>query len=316
MSALMPPVSQVMFVRAVLSMKRQGTELKCRKLIHPHPKNVDKEQYRDLVKQNDWLQANVFDSLGNYLFCAKCIHHALGVSYQRLSRQRSVKRRENNEPIRSMTKSDVEKERLRKFVVMPPGCDIPFLSWWKKLPNDSQVEVRYPHAHHGNSGKTSNNAKTEAKSQFLQFIDINSQPNGRSADSSFATHFFLPKFRTIQTPKKGVAKYEERNQQSVVGVFNQYQMEKGQTTISNYSASTWLKSERPKHSIYPHQLDYCDFCAKKEDIRRNQTTLNRIRQTGLADEDEQKKIKAEIDRITTELEAHLRAAKESHDLLP
>ena len=96
-------------------MKRQGSELKRRKSINPHPKNVEKEQYRDLVKQNDWLRANVFDSLGNYFFCAKCIHHALGVSYERLSRQRSVKRRESSEPVRSMTKSDVERERLGKL---------------------------------------------------------------------------------------------------------------------------------------------------------------------------------------------------------
>ena len=43
-------------------------------------------------------------------------------------------------------------------------------------------------------GKVSNNAKSDAKSDFLEFIDINSQPNGRSADSSSATHYLLPKF--------------------------------------------------------------------------------------------------------------------------
>ena len=188
-----------------------------------------------------------------------------------------------------------------------------FMSWWKQLPSDSLVDVRIPHERHGNSGKPSNSAKTEAKSDFLRFVDINSQPNGRSADSSSATHYFLPKFRTIQTPKKGVANYEERVQQSVVGVFNEYQQEKEQQTISNYCASTWLKSERPKYSIYPHQLDYCDFCAKKEELRRNQTTLNRIRQTGSADEEEQKKMEAEISSINSRLEAHRQSAKKSHD---
>ena len=92
-------------------MKRQGTELKRQKLINPYPKQPEKEQYRDLVKQNEWLRNDVLDSLGNYIFCSHCVHHALGVSYQRLSRQRSVKRRESSEPIRSMTKSEVEEER-------------------------------------------------------------------------------------------------------------------------------------------------------------------------------------------------------------
>ena len=118
----------------------------------------------------------------------------------------------------------------------------------------------------------------------------------------------------MQTPKKGVRNYEERVQQSSVGAFNQVQTEKQRETISNFSASTWLKSERPKHSIYPHKLDYCDFCAKKkEKLRRNQTTLNRIRQTGSADGEEQKRIEAEITALTEELEKHREDAKKSHE---
>ena len=185
-------------------MKRKGTESKLRKLINPHHKQPDKEQYRDLVKQNKWLRNNVFDSLGNYIFCSRCVHHDLGVSYQRLSTQTSIKRRKSSEPIRSMTKSEVEEERLGEWLVMPPESEMSFIAWWKQLLNDSTVSVRYPHHHHGNNGKHSHAAKEEAKSDFLTFIDINSQPNGRSADSTLATHFFLPKFRTVQTPKKGV----------------------------------------------------------------------------------------------------------------
>ena len=71
----------------------------------------------------------MFDSLGNYIFCSRCVHHALGVSYQRLSRQKSVKRRESSEPIRSMTKSDVEEERLGEWAVMPPDCEMSFIAW-------------------------------------------------------------------------------------------------------------------------------------------------------------------------------------------
>ena len=295
-------------------MKRQGTELKRRKSINPHPKRPATEQYRDLVKQNEWLRNNVFDSLGNYLFCSRCIHYALGVSYQRLSRQRSVKKRENSEPLRSMTKSEVEKQNLGDKVVMPPNCELSYIAWWKQLPSTTLVNVRYPHHRNGNAGKASHAAKKDAKSDFLTFVDANSQPSGRSADSSSATHFFLPKFRTIQTPKKGVANYQERLLQSLVGVFNQTQNERQRDTISNYSASTWLKKERPKHSIYPHKLDYCDYCAKKKEmLRRNQTTLNRIRQTRSASEEEQRKIEGEIFSLTSELKFHLENARKSHD---
>ena len=89
-------------------MKRQGSELKRRKTINPHPKRPESQQYRDLVKQNEWLRNNVFDTLGNFYFCSGCIRHALGISHQRLSRQRSIKKRLSNEPVRSITKSEVE----------------------------------------------------------------------------------------------------------------------------------------------------------------------------------------------------------------
>ena len=65
------------------------------------------------------------------------------------------------------------------------------------------------------------------------------------------THYFSPKFTTITTPKQGVHNYESRLKTSLVGEFNRIQSEMGQSTISNYSASTWLHAERPKVAIYP-----------------------------------------------------------------
>ena len=295
-------------------MKRQGSELKKRKRINPHLKKPETQQYRDLVRQNEWLRCNVFDAVGNYLFCCKCVHHALGVSYQRLSRQRSVKRKQCAEPLRSMTKSEVEDEDLSQYVVMPQGCELSFMAWWKLLEHSSTVTVQYPHERHGHAGKTSHAAKVDTKKDFLNFVDLNSQPNGRSADSTSATHFFLPKFRTIQTPKDGVSNFEERLKQSLVGEFNRTQTELQKSTISNFSASTWLKKERPKYSIYPHKLDYCDTCArKKELLRSKQTTLNRIRQTGSADGDQQSQIESEITQISSDLENHREKARKSHD---
>jgi len=123
--------------------------------------------------------------------------------------------------------------------------------------------VHYPHERHGHAGKASHATKVDAKMDFIQFAELNSQPNGRSADSTSATHFLLPKFRTMQTPKQGVRNFEERFKQSLVGEFNRTQTELGKPTISNYSASTWLKKEKPKCSIYLHKLDYCDTCAKR-----------------------------------------------------
>lgn len=75
-----------------IQLRQQGTELKKRKAKLPHPKCPEREHYRDISAQNEWLRGNVFDAMGNYLFCHNCIKKALKVSSQRLTRQRNVKR--------------------------------------------------------------------------------------------------------------------------------------------------------------------------------------------------------------------------------
>ena len=112
----------------------------------------------------------MYDSLGNYLFCSHCVHHALRVSYQRLSRQRFIKRRKNSEPICSMTKAEEEEEWLGKCVIMPQSCELSLMAWWKQLASTAIVNFRYPHHHHGNSGKPSHSTKKDAKSDFLTFF--------------------------------------------------------------------------------------------------------------------------------------------------
>ena len=128
---------------------------------------------------------------------------------------------------------------------------------------------------HGLAGKTSNSAKVSVMDNFLSFVDAVSQPNGRSENSYGPTSYFLSKFTTVQMPKKNVPNYQERLMRSVVGEFNQTQREAGKGECSNGSASNWLQKHRPKVSICPHKLDYCDTCAKlKEKIRATQTTIN------------------------------------------
>lgn len=145
---------------------------------------------------------------------------------------------------------------------MPDGIDIAFKKWWSSLPVDQNVNVRFPYGRHGLSGHMSNNAKVDAKTAFLQFVDTNSQPNRRRLDSRNPTHYLLPRFKTISAPKKSAPNYDEKVKASLVCEFNRIRTEEGKDTISDFSATTWLKQERPKLAIYPHQADYCDFCAK------------------------------------------------------
>ena len=86
----------------------QGSTCKTRKSRNPHPKRVDTQPYRDLNTQNTWLRSNVFDAMGNYMFCGRCIRAVFLISPQRLARQKQIKQSEFQQPTKEMTKVNVE----------------------------------------------------------------------------------------------------------------------------------------------------------------------------------------------------------------
>ena len=175
------------------------------------------------------------------------------------------------------------------------------------------IQVRVPHERHGNTGKVSNSAKTTVRQDFIEFVDMNTQPNGRSADSSGPTVYFLPKFTTIQAPKPSISHYLERLARSVIGEFNRVQRERGRGECSNGSSHNWLKTERPKVAICPHQEDYCDTCSKnKVAIHTKQTTINRLLQSANASPDQVKKMEDEIKLLKQSQENHRDEAQKSH----
>lgn len=243
-------------------MVHTGSEYKRRKAIHPYSKKTEFIHYRDIVCQNKWLKCNMFHSLGNYLYCSACIRSAFGVSSTRLTHLRNVKCKECSFPATHMTKLEVEEQRLGQYVVMPASLECAFKDWWRSLEPSHSVKVQTPHGRLGNAGKVSHSAKSTIHESFLKFVDANSQPNGRSADSSGPTFYFGPKFNTIQMPKKGVSHYQEQVSRSVMGEFNRTQRESGLGECSNGSSHNWLKTDRPKLAICPHREDYCDTCSK------------------------------------------------------
>ena len=58
-------------------LKRQGSDLRKRRGEHTrrhiHDSRLRTNSYRNLVLQNEWLRANIFDTMGNYLFCQECV---------------------------------------------------------------------------------------------------------------------------------------------------------------------------------------------------------------------------------------------------
>lgn len=140
----------------------------------------------------------------------------------------------------------------------------------------------------------------------------NSQPNGRRLDSRNLTHYFFPKFRTISEPKRNVSAYDEKVKTSLVSEFNRTQREAGLDTISSQTALNWLKIERPKTAIYPHQSDYCDFCSKvKLEIQACQQTITRLLQSGSSSAEDIQEHKMSKEALESEPEDHRKIARES-----
>ena len=90
---------------------------------------------------------------------------------------------------------------------MPADKKMAFKEWWMKLDASDFLSVRYPHARHGNAGRTSNSSKTSVMEDFLTFVDTNSQTNGQKTDSTGPTFYFLPNM--VQLALKHVRRIEQ-----------------------------------------------------------------------------------------------------------
>ena len=264
--------------------------------------------------QNQWLRENVIDAHGNLLFCRECLVSCLGIHTTRITRQRVIKQKQKDQPIVELTKKEVAEKHLEDYVLHNDDDMLTFGAWWKLVDDDEVVEVQYPHEHHGLTGKASNHAKKEVMVDFLEFVDLNSQPNGRQAGSYSAQFFFLPKFTRIAAPRDGEKNYEEKMQSSVVFQFNKAQTEKGKQTCRNTAATDWLQKHRPKVALHPSMTDYCDTCKHfKEQLSRNQAVLNRLHQSGSATAGEIRALETTKEELEEELADHKRVATQSRE---
>ena len=120
---------------------------------------------------------------------------------------------------------------------------------------------------------------------FLEFVDSNSQPNGRQAGSYSAQYFFHPKFTRVAPPRIGEKNYDQKASTSIVAEFNRVQREMDRGTCGPTAASEWLKAHRPKVALHPSMTDYCDTCKNlKEELSRHQAIINRLHQSGSTSE--------------------------------
>ena len=204
-----------------------------------------------------------------------------------------------------MSKQEVEGRKLVDCVLREDDEVLTFAAWWKTVDKDAVVEVQYPHDRHGLVGKPFNHAKQDVMAEFLDFVDHNSQPNGRQEGSYSAHFFFLPQFTRIVAPAEREKDYEHKCRSSVVAAFNRAQREKGRPTCSNTAAREWLHKNKPKVAIHPSMTDYCDTCKYlKEQLSRNQAIFNRMQQSGSASGVEMRAMESTKSDLEEELREH------------
>ena len=74
--------------------------------------------------------------------------------------------------------------------------------------------------------------RSSVMSDFLAFVDANSQPNGRQEGSNSAQFFFHPKFSRIAPPRQGEKNFDDKAHTSLVSEFNRVQRKLGKGTCS------------------------------------------------------------------------------------
>ena len=212
-----------------------------------------------------------------------------------------------------MLKKEVEKRKLVDYVLREDEEMLPFAAWWKTVDKDEVVEVQYPHDRHGLTGRPSNHAKQDVMREFLEFIDNNSQPNGRQ-EGSYSAHFFLPRFTRIVAPAEREKNHEEKSRSSVVAEFNRAQLEIGRPTCGSTAMREWLHTHRPKVALHPSMTDYCDTCKYlKEQVSWNQAITNRMQQSGSASEVEMRAIESAKSDLEEKLREHKSTATKARE---
>ena len=88
---------------------------------------AERDKLKSTIHQG--TESNVFDSMGNYLYCNACICAALDISKLRLAHQRSIKRQLYQRPVVEMKKAQVEEQHLGEYIIMPDTVESSFKLW-------------------------------------------------------------------------------------------------------------------------------------------------------------------------------------------
>ncbi len=133
------------------------------------------------------------------------------------------------------TKQEVCEQNLKMYIVLPTD-DTNFENWWKNL---LLMRMKswfvFPMSSVDCEGKNLIVRKLTYMKSFLKFVDNNSTPNGRQADSCSSTFYFLTKFRRIEPPKLSEKNYSDKVFKLPSQLVNHAQESQGEPTAGSYA---------------------------------------------------------------------------------
>ena len=145
--------------------------------------------------------------------------------------------------------------------------------------------MKFLYERHCLAGCPSNHSQLDVMADFLEFVDLNSQPNGRAhwqLQCSVLLHSQVQSHCSTLTRREN---FDQKAKASVVSEFNRAQVEQGRGTCGPTAAAEWLDKHRPKVVLHPSMTDYCDTCKSlKQELSRNQAVKNHLHQSDNASE--------------------------------
>ena len=228
-------------------------------------------------------------------------------------------------PTRQITKKQFVLEKLTEEDLIRPADDaqgagsvLPHKEYLKSLGEQDKVCVKVRPGMHGLTGKASNNARTEERALFQQWVQLHRSPTGRTKDSNGRFHgaeyYMVSKIKTVKTQSGRAVSKPEEVLECVFKAALASQSPKlrapGGTAIAKWLAEDFgIGSELGHTTVFPHQTDACATCSSiKIDVQGLEMSLKRHLQQGgdmtIERQTTIKELKQELSELQTMLTDH------------